>query len=421
MKKRTSFIRHLHPPSVPLETLRFSLSFGLGGICTTLLLLLAGSGLMLLPTYIPGSSGAHASVAALYGPGRLGGWVRNLHYLSANLLVAALVMHLLRVYLTGALDHPARRQNWLVGLGLMLLGLAANFSGYLLPWDQKSYWAVTVFTGMLDYLPLLGPRLAELLRGGGMVGAETLNGFFAFHVTLIPLALLLFSAWHFWLVRRAGGLVRRNPVETGPRVPSVPCLVVREAATGLGLAALVMLAAICIPAPLRAPANPGFSPNPAKAPWYFIGLQELMLHLHPGIAIGVIPMLVLLGLGWVVLKEKNRLPPGIWLGGAKQHLLPAFLALGSGFILAAGLTIADDLWLRPRQSGPADLISRGLLPLLLLIGSPAAALRLLEKRTAIPRPLAGALFLLAGFGFAGGLTLVCYKLRGPGMKLFPAF
>ena len=418
MRNRTGFILHLHPPSVPVSTLRFSLSFGLGGICVTLLLLLAGSGILLLPIYAPAAGSAYASVAGLYGPGKLGGWVRNLHHLSANLLVAALGLHLLRVLLTGAFDHPARRNNWLVGLCLLLLGLGANFSGYLLPWDQRAYWAVTVFTGMLGYLPLAGPQLADVLRSGTRVGPATLKLFFVLHIVVIPAAIMLLSAWHFWLVRRAGGLVRAETEEKKPlRVPVVPHLVAREAAVGLGTAALVMLLAIFFPAPLGPAANPGLSPNPARAPWYFIGIQELMLHLHPAAAVGAVPLLLLGGLAALPWIKEMRLEPGIWLNNIAYRRLLGLAALLCGLLLAAGTTIGDDLWLRPAQTGANGILTRGVLPLLLLAGLPAAIRWLPEKWLRIPRPAAGALLLLAGCGAVAGLTLVGLFLRGPGMKL----
>ena len=417
-RQRTFFL-HLHPPSVPAETLRFSLSLGLGGICTVLLILLAGSGILLLPAYRPEVGSAHAVVAAFSGPGRLAGWVRNIHFLAANLLVAAAVFHLLRVFLTGALNHFCRRLNWITGIALLLFCLAANFSGYLLVWDQKSYWAVTVFTGMIACLPVAGPGLAEIIRGGSSVGPATLSGFFAFHVVIIPALMLLLSAWHFWLVRRAGGLVRRPLAGPGAGSrPTVPDLVVREAAISLGVVALVMYAAILFSAPLQPPANPGLSPNPARAPWYFIALQEMMLHFHPAFAIAVFPLLGILFLAGWPLGKKHRLPPGTWFGGRPPG--PAAAALAAGLTATFILVVFDERWLKTMFCGPANIFTRGLLPFAALASGAVLSGYILRRKLEFSPAEAGALLLLSGLGGVAALTLAGW-LRGPGMKLILPF
>ena len=240
-KSFTDFLAHIHPPTVPAETLRFTLSWGLGGMCATLILLLFCTGALQLLTYEPSIAGAYESVERMYSRAHLGGWVRNIHYWSANLLVITGVLHLLRVVMTGAVG-TGRRLNWVLGLVLFALILAANFSGYLLPWDQLAFWAVTICTSMMSYIPGIGPWLMELFRGGAEVGPDTLTNFFGLHIAVIPGLMLIFMIWHFWLVRRSGGLVRaeKEPGTTQSRVPAVPDLVAREAAAGCTVIALVM-------------------------------------------------------------------------------------------------------------------------------------------------------------------------------------
>ena len=145
---------------------------------------------------------------------------------------------------------------------------------------------------MMTYFPCVGPWLMEFFRGGTVVGASTLSNFYALHITVFPGLLLTGMVWHFWLVRKSGGLVRTEPQGKvkQQRVSAVPHLIVREAAVGLSLVAIVLIMAIFWNAPLHEQANPGLSPNPAKAPWYFLGFQEMLLHLHPLFAICVVPL-----------------------------------------------------------------------------------------------------------------------------------
>ena len=128
------------------------------------------TGILLLLVYEPSTERAYASILILTGEVPFGQWVRNIHHWSANLLAIVAVLHLLRVVLTGAFGS-GRRLNWVIGLLLLFLLLSSNFTGYLLPWDQQAYWAVTICTGMLGYIPSVGIWLQELLRGGAEVAA----------------------------------------------------------------------------------------------------------------------------------------------------------------------------------------------------------------------------------------------------------
>ena len=150
---------HLHPRAVPAEALAFPRTFGLGGIAVVLFVLLAVTGSLLLFAYEPSPERAYGSVREIIDQAPFGAFVRNIHHWAANGFLLVAFLHLLRVFFTGAL-HPPRRANWIVGLVLLLLVVAANFTGYLLPWDQLAYWAVTIATGMLEYVPLVGRHAA---------------------------------------------------------------------------------------------------------------------------------------------------------------------------------------------------------------------------------------------------------------------
>ena len=137
-----------------------------------LVLILILSGVLLMFAYEPTPERAYGSILRLEREIRFGGFVRGIHHWSANFLVVIVLLHLLRVFYTGAI-HGARQFNWVIGLGLLLLVLVSNFTGYLLPWDQLSFWAITIVTGMLGYLPVIGEAVIRLARGGTEIGSAT--------------------------------------------------------------------------------------------------------------------------------------------------------------------------------------------------------------------------------------------------------
>ena len=231
-----------------------------------LMLLLTLTGILLMFVYEPISEQAYESIMTIQDTVFLGPFIRNIHHWSGNILVIVSFFHLLRVFFTGGFHGP-RRFNWVIGLCLFFLLLVSNFTGYLLPWDNLSYWAISICTGMLEYFPVLGPGLQMMILGGNEVGADTLSLFFALHVIIIPVCLFLLMPYHFWLVRKVGGVVLEGEDEY---VPTSPNLTTRELAIGLALIAFVMVYATIFDAPLDAKANPGLSPNPTKSPWSWI-------------------------------------------------------------------------------------------------------------------------------------------------------
>ena len=418
-KSFTDLLVHIHPPTVPEETLRFNLSWGLGGMSVMLALLLFVTGIFQLFLYEPSLTGAYNSVQTMYTRVPLGGWIRNIHHWSANLLVMFVMLHLLRVFLTGAIGVE-RRLNWIIGLVLFLLVLAANFSGYLLPWDQLAFWAVTICTNMMAYFPGIGPWLMELFRGGAVVGPATLANFYALHIAVIPGALVVFMVWHFWLVRKSGGLVQsESQGNTQPRrVPVVPNLVVREAAVGLCLAATVMIVAVFWNAPLYEQANPGMSPNPVKAPWYFLGFQEMLLHLHPVFAICVVPLLLLSILFLVPFWQNAVLPGGNWFGGQRGRWLALWSLLG-GTLTTILLIVVDEKLLRSGENGAgmADMISRGFLPLIVFSLVFVVGYQILVRKWKFSRSEAVMAGMILCFALLVAMTVTGIWFRGPGMQL----
>lgn len=419
-KSITDLILHLHPSTVPEETLKFTLSWGLGGMAAVLVGLLFMTGILLLLVYQPSTEHAYSSVLVLTREISFGLWVRNIHHWSANLLVIVAVLHLVRVVLTGAFGS-GRCLNWIIGLFLLFLLLVANFTGYLLPWDQLAYWAVTICTSMLGYIPVGGVWLQELFRGGAEIGPATLANFFVLHVAFIPGTLIILLFWHFWLVRRAGGLVQvtlndRKEISAS-RVPTVPNLIVREAAVGLGLVAFVLIMSIVWNAPLLEQANPGMSPNPAKAPWYFLGFQELLLHLHPVFAVFIWPLLGAVSLLCVPFWPETALPTGVWYGSGRGRKLAAWVVAG-GAVATLAIILADNLLLHSETALAVNtLVSRGLLPTGLLIALLVALYLLLVRKLHYSRAeavMAGIILVLTALTVC---TVIGVWFRGSEMHL----
>jgi quinol-cytochrome oxidoreductase complex cytochrome b subunit len=413
------FVLHLRPVRVRRSTLRYTHTFGLGGSSLTLIALMVGTGALLMLAYEPTPDRAYLSVVALERDTLFGGLVRNLHHWSANILVAVVLAHLLRVFFTGGFHGP-RQFNWVIGCGLLGLVLAANFTGYLLPWDQLAYWAVTICTGMLGYVPWIGGWLQAVARGGPDIGAATLVLFYAFHTTLLPVLLGLVTGFHFWRVRKAGGVVDPRPSDEPPEtepahVSTLPELLLRELAAGLALIAVVCVLAATVDAPLGAAANPGMSPNPAKAPWYFVGFQELQLHFHPLFAVVVIPLGAVLALLAVPYLRYEPEMSGPWFLSAVGRRSAA-LAAAVGAAVTLALIIGDAL-LQQGEAGMPGLIGRGLLPAAGFLFAVAGFRRLLVARLgAVKAEVVQAIFVLC-FAVWAMLTVVGVFLRGPGMAL----
>lgn len=413
------FVLHARPVRVRQSTLKYTHTFGLGGSSLVLFGLMVATGVLLMLAYEPSPDHAYNSVVGMQDQFLFGGFVRNIHHWSANLMVAIVVLHLLRVFLTGGFHGP-RQFNWIIGVALLGAVLASNFTGYLLPWDQLAYWAVTICTGMLGYVPVIGNWLQGVARGGAEIGPATLVIFYAFHTTLIPVAMVLLMGFHFWRVRKAGGVVDPRPVEEITEekpvyVSTLPELLMRELAAALVLIAVVCVIAVFFDAPLAAAANPGMSPNPAKAPWYFMGFQELQLHFHPLVAVVVIPFLVVFFLCAIPYFRYGNEMVGPWFlsaTGRRTSLLAGLLALATTPILV----VVDELLLQP-GAGLPSLIWRGLVPLLIL-GAGVAGFRfyLVRQATASKSEVVQALFILF-FGVLAVLTIIGVWFRGPGMAL----
>ncbi len=419
---RSTLILHFRPPTVNAKTLRLTLSWGLGGMAVTLLLLQMATGVLLKFVYVPTPVDAYGSVQAIVTQVPFGRLVRNLHHWCANFLVVVLVLHMLRVVFTGAFQRP-RQFNWIVGLVLLALVLAANLSGYLLPYDQLAYWAVTVVTATLGYIPVVGGGLKQIVVDGPELGSHTLPFFFSVHTAVLPLLLAAFMGLHFWRIRKSGGLVvprePDEPIDPTPlRVPSIPHLFVREITAALAVTAVAMVVALLWDAALAAPANPGLSPNPVRAPWYFAGFQELLLHLHPIVAVSVIPLAAGLFLVSIPYLAYPHTSAGIWFASPRGKSQVVAAAVGA-LIVTTGWIVADALLVKTATS-PAwmpPLLRDGILPVVsaaLLITGWVFVMRKRWAATLNEIVQSMVAMLMAAWLV---LTVVGVFFRGPSMQL----
>lgn len=340
MKERLkiNFLKHLHPPMIRVTTLQPITTLGLGIICLSCLILLVVTGITLLLYYVPYQDVAYDRILHIMTTLRYGGLVRTLHYLAANVLLIAGFLHLSRVFFTGS--YRGRYMNWVYGLGLLTLTLASNYTGYLLPWDQTSYWAIKVGSNLASYFPVIGPSIRGFLLGGQEIGTDTLSRSFALHVAFLPSLWVLFIALHLWRIRKAGGLAAFE--EPDPeRIASSPLLFKAELAVGLLTLSFLLALALFIEAPLSGRADPLRPPNPAKAPWYFVGIQEMVSHsaLIGGI---MVPLFIGLFLVFSPSLDHSKQPGGRWF--VKERLI---LNLVFSFIfLSQLLAIIIGYWFR---------------------------------------------------------------------------
>ncbi len=186
----------MHPVKVHRHSLRATYTWGLGLISFFLFLILAVSGILLMFYYVPSTTQAYDRMLDLRGTVAFGIFLRNMHRWAAHGMVAAVFLHLCRVFLTGAYKRP-REFNWVLGVVLFLLTLFASFTGYLLPWDQLAFWAITVGTSIAGYAPVFGKEIRFLLLGDSNVGQKALLRFYVLHVAVLPVLMSTLVAVHF--------------------------------------------------------------------------------------------------------------------------------------------------------------------------------------------------------------------------------
>jgi ubiquinol-cytochrome c reductase cytochrome b subunit len=310
-------------------------AFTTGSVLMFLLGVQLLTGIVLSMYYVPAPTMAYDSVRYITNELTYGFALRGLHFWGASFIVIAAVVHMLRVFFYGSYKAP-REVTWLTGVIMLLLILAFALSGYLLPWDQKAYWATTVTINIARGTPVLGEYVADVMRGGTVLGALTLGRWYTAHVFLLPSALALFVVAHIALMRRHGisGPLRK---QEGSGKPFYPWHAIKDTLVIAAVFAALVTIALKLPAELDEVANPADASYIPRPEWYFLGLFQLLKYFPgpleplatmviPGLAVGFLFALPFLDRG------AERRP----FARARLPLTLAMLVMGSA---TAALTV----------------------------------------------------------------------------------
>jgi quinol-cytochrome oxidoreductase complex cytochrome b subunit len=365
-----------------------------------LFVLLCVTGVLLMVYYKPSVDQAYASMLDIMHVVPTGRLIRNVHRWSAHAMVACVMLHMARAFYTSAYKKP-RQFNWVIGMGLFVLTLALSFTGYLLPWDQLAFWAVTIganiaqspqeLTDALGVTGIFDPgrMQKELLLGAHSVGQEAMIRFYVLHVIVLPVVTTVLIGLHFWRIRKDGGLVRpsaadatiapkasassfpasspaplktyglmalmkdRTPAvnrEMMNTIPTWPNVMYVIGSASMLTVLIMLVLGVFFDAPLKEMANAAVPENPAKAPWYFLGLQELVSYSAFMGGVGI-PAIVVLGLALVPYLDREREDAGVWFSGARGKRVTWISGLfGAATVLAMLWFTVKFGWLRNWES-----------------------------------------------------------------------
>ncbi len=403
-----NFFLHVHSARVHPHSLRLTTTWGLGVSLVAQFIILTVTGVLLMIYYMPSTALAYDSMKDLHYVVPTGRLIRNIHRWASHMMVIFVILHMMRVFYTAAYKR-AREFNWLVGMALFVLTLMLAFTGYILPWDQLAYWALTIAANIAaspnelahamglseDYQ--VGNLIKELLLGSAEPGQDSLIRFYTLHVIFLPILAAAAIGVHIWRVRKDGGLARpdgtptpagkgadststdgvkaeqspgksyglmcvvrdRSP-HTGkdpdPTVPSWPYLLRAE----LLVFMLTMLVCVALgflfDAPLREPANPAVPENPAKAPWYFLGLQEMVSY-SAFIGGFLIPAVAVVGLALISLVDRQQEPSGVWFSGKTGRKVAWQAAIFGTVTAVASVAVPVNFgWIREWFDQPSQLV-----------------------------------------------------------------
>lgn len=295
-----------------------------GWVAYLLFGLLVVSGVLLALYYRPSVGEAYASIQHIVSSVRMGWLIRDMHVWSASLIVIAVLAHMARVFFSGAYQPP-RQTAWLVGLVLLLLILAFGATGYLLPWDQWSYWTVTEALSTLGAMPIAGSFLVRALTGDELVWGATLSRFFAIHVIILPWIVFGLLGFHFSMARRQGPAPPPSGAPSDdPGVPFFPTHLLRNFVVGVLVVAVTITLATLYPRPVGDPATPLRLPEEIVSTWVVVDITRALLYYLGPWGLGLV---TLLGLGLALIPLFDR------RGGRRLRERPVAVALTSAFFL----------------------------------------------------------------------------------------
>ncbi len=371
-----NFLLHWFPAKITDQSKSWGYSAWLGTITLVLFVILSITGVVLMFVYVPSIERAYHTIKDVEFVVSYGWFIRRMHRWAAHLMVAFVFLHMIRVFLTGAYKsskknvNANRPFNWIIGLILLLLTMLLSYTGYLLPWDQLALWAITIGANIALSVPIIGEQAQFLMQGGTIIDQNTLIIWYTLHIAVLPLVTTGLIAWHMWRIRKDGGLavVENIPVEDIKEEPEksktyslmgvtqgvrttvlshkikdktdlfVPTTLIRVTIVFLFTTAVVMFLSSYFTIPLEEPASLEWTPNPAKAPWYFLWLQELVtittirfggITINGGLVGGVIipGILVTLAMVWPYIDRSPDSAVGVWFHKVRARQNTIFLII----------------------------------------------------------------------------------------------
>lgn len=371
----SNVVLHLHPVKVRKDSIRFWYTMGLGGTSFLLFVILTVTGILLAFYYIPSTKLAYQSIKDIENVVSYGRILRNMHRWAAHGMVLTVFLHMCRVFFTGAFTKP-REFNWVIGVILLLTTIGLSFTGYLMPWDQLAFWAITVGTSMASYAPLVGEKIKYFLLGGNIIGQGTLIRFYVLHCFVLPAVMIFALAIHFWRIRKDGGISgppleeagsRQNVIEGSTKsyglmevvkgttvtverepdnyVSTWTHLIPKELLATVIVIILLNIISVFFDAPLEERATPTVTPNPAKAPWYFLGLQELV-HYSAFIGGVLVPAFIVIGLFMIPYIDRSSEGSGYWFSPHRklQNALFAVFVMSMAILVVIGTLFRGQDW-----------------------------------------------------------------------------
>ncbi len=432
-----TFFLHYHAARVHPFSLRPSHTLGLGLISLFLFAILTITGILLMLYYVPSIERAYASLTDVIAIVPGGRFVRNVHRWAAHGMVASVTVHMARVFYTGSYGR-GRSLNWVLGLVLFVLTLFLSFTGYLLPWDQLAYWAVTIgariagsATELTDALGVSsiadpGRWVTLFFLGSTTVGQDALTRFYLLHIVLLPLVAAILIGLHLWRIRKDGGLSRplEDLKDTSPAaarsdrtILAWPTALWAELAVFFLVLAVTLLAGFLFDAPLGAIADPHAPENPAKSPWYFLGIQELVSYsaFSGGI---LIPLSLIVALAALPFVDREDSSFGVWFSGQLGRKIALKSTLFSTGALMAVFSIAVTAgWLSDWFPNVHTLVTMAINP-----GTVMCALLLAYSGRILAVHKSTRLAAIAFFSGAGTmmllLTVIGIWFRGPDWQFY---
>lgn len=465
----SNFFLHGISTRIHRYSLKPTFTFGLGVISLASFAILVVTGIILMIYYKPSVELAYDSIKDIQYIVPGGRFMRNVHRWATNVMIVSVFLHMARVFYTAAYKRT-RAFNWLLGIVLLALTLMMSFTGYLLPWDQLAFWAVTIaaniaasFSELTDALNItqyfdLGAFIKIMLLGSRDIGQDALTRFYWLHCIVLPLVLTGVVGLHMWRVRKDGGLARpdnikdkelegtpkdpisENVFDKAPQktyalmclvkgktpvvgkspeqtVSSWPHLMIRIVALFMFTFAICCVYAWFVDAPLKEMANPAVPENPAKAPWYFLGLQELVSYSAFMGGVGI-PGLALLGLALIPYLDREKQELGRWFDN-KAGRRVAWMSFFFSTLTTIGMLVLTVKfgWLRNWFPKIDQIVITFLNPGTVLVVLYAACSLYYMKKHSSTRMAAIALFTCFLVGFVI-LTYFGTVHRGPNWDFF---